>query len=108
MRAAADRYDLRRNGLAERLARRGVRTENRDGLMLWVPVADETSALVTLAARGVTVSPGSRFCVSCSRPHVRIATSRLTEDAHALDETAVLIALAASTSSVRLDRRVLS
>lgn len=26
-----------------------------------VPVADETSALVTRAARGVTVSPGSRF-----------------------------------------------
>ncbi|MFF5568755.1 aminotransferase class I/II-fold pyridoxal phosphate-dependent enzyme [Streptomyces sp. NPDC012623] len=102
VRTAAHRYGERRSGLAERLARRGVPTGNRDGLMLWVPVADEASALVTLAARGVTVSPGSRFCVAYSRPHVRIATSRLTDDAHALDETATLIALAATASADRL------
>ncbi|WP_326612711.1 aminotransferase class I/II-fold pyridoxal phosphate-dependent enzyme [Streptomyces scopuliridis] len=103
VRAAARRYDLRRTALATRLAAHGVPTANRDGLMLWVPVVDETSALVTLAARGVTVSPGSRFCVAYSRPHVRIATSRLTEDPHALDETASLIALAASASAGRMD-----
>ncbi|MEV7866080.1 aminotransferase class I/II-fold pyridoxal phosphate-dependent enzyme [Streptomyces sp. NPDC088124] len=102
VRAAAHRYDLRREALAGRLARRGVHTANRDGLMLWVPVADEASALVTLAARGVTVSPGSRFCVAYALPHVRIATSRLTDDEAALDETAALIALAASASAGRL------
>ncbi|RYJ27071.1 GntR-family transcriptional regulator [Streptomyces sp. L-9-10] len=103
VRAAARRYGLRRTALATRLAAHGVPTANRDGLMLWVPVADETSALVTLAARGVTVSPGSRFCVAYSRPHVRIATSRLTEDPGALDETASLIALAAFASAGRMD-----
>ncbi|MEV6133549.1 aminotransferase class I/II-fold pyridoxal phosphate-dependent enzyme [Streptomyces violaceusniger] len=100
VRDAARRYDERRSALAERLAQRGVRTGNRDGLMLWVPVVDETSALVTLAARGITVSPGSRFCVSYARPHVRVATSRLTRDGTLLDETAELIALAAASSSV--------
>lgn len=102
VRSAAHRYDQRRRALADRLAGHGVPTANRDGLMLWVPVADETSALVTLAARGVTVSPGSRFCVSYAAPHVRVATSRLTDDPTALDETAALIALAASTSTARL------
>lgn len=102
VRSAAHRYDQRRRALADRLAGHGVPTANRDGLMLWVPVADETSALVTLAARGVTVSPGSRFCVSYAHPHVRVATSRLTDDPTALDQTASLIALAASTSTARL------
>lgn len=102
VRSAAHRYDQRRRALADRLAGHGVPTANRDGLMLWVPVADETSALVTLAARGVTVSPGSRFCVSYAHPHVRVATSRLTDEPTALDETAALIALAASTSAARL------
>ncbi len=103
VREAARRYDARRSALAERLAERGVHTANRDGLMLWVPVVDETSALVTLAARGITVSPGSRFCVSYARPHVRVATSRLTRDGAPLDEIAELIALAASSSAARME-----
>ncbi|MEK8171123.1 aminotransferase class I/II-fold pyridoxal phosphate-dependent enzyme [Streptomyces sp. M19] len=96
VREAARRYTLRREGLADRLAARGVRTDNRDGLMLWVPVADETSALVTLAARGVTVSPGSRFYLSTPpEPRIRVATARLSEDPAALDGAADLITLAA-------------
>ncbi|MFI1293651.1 aminotransferase class I/II-fold pyridoxal phosphate-dependent enzyme [Streptomyces sp. NPDC020792] len=95
---AARRYRERRTALAERLAGHGVPTRNEDGLMLWVPVADETSALVTLAARGVTVSPGSRFCVSYARPHIRVATSRLSDDPAILDDTAGLLALAASAA----------
>ncbi|EST21811.1 hypothetical protein N566_27050 [Streptomycetaceae bacterium MP113-05] len=92
---AAHRYALRRTGLAERLAAHGVPTDNKDGLQLWMPVADETSTLVTLAARGITVSPGSRFCVGPQPAHVRVATARLPEDAAALDATADLLALAA-------------
>ncbi|MDW6059413.1 aminotransferase class I/II-fold pyridoxal phosphate-dependent enzyme [Streptomyces sp. FXJ1.4098] len=99
---AAERYGLRRGALAERLAGLGVPTLNQDGLMLWVPVADETSALVTLAARGVTVSPGGRFCVSYSQPHIRVATSRLSEDPATLDDTAALLALAAAATADHL------
>lgn len=102
VREAADRYGRRRTALADRLDGHGVRTRNQDGLMLWVPVADETSALVTMAARGVTVSPGTRYCVSYTEPHLRVATSRLSDDSAALDETASLLALAATATADRL------
>ncbi|MFF3744326.1 aminotransferase class I/II-fold pyridoxal phosphate-dependent enzyme [Streptomyces kronopolitis] len=102
VREAAHRYTLRRAALAERLAPHGVHTRNQDGLMLWVPVADETSALVTMAARGITVSPGSRYCVSYGTPHIRVATSRLSDDPVSLDETATLLALAASATADHL------
>lgn len=93
---AAERYAARREGLAKRLAANGIATANQDGLMLWVPVADETSALVTLAARGTTVSPGSRFCTASRAPHIRVATARLPDDEAALDSVAALITLAAA------------
>ncbi|WP_019547350.1 aminotransferase class I/II-fold pyridoxal phosphate-dependent enzyme [Streptomyces sulphureus] len=97
--AAARRYAHRREALAGRLAEREVPTRNQDGLALWVPVADETSALVTLAARGITVSPGSRFRASpSSQAYVRVATSKLGEDPAALDQTADLLAHAATTA----------
>lgn len=97
--AAARRYAHRREGLAGRLAERGVPTRNQDGLALWVPVADETSALVTMAARGITVSPGSRFMTHpAAQAHVRVATSKLSEDPAELDQTADLLAHAATTA----------
>jgi DNA-binding transcriptional MocR family regulator len=102
VREAARHYERRRNGLAELLAARGVVTRNEDGLSLWVPVADETSALVTLAARGATASPGSHFVTSSPHPpHLRVAVSRLSEDAASLETTAELIALAANTDRPR-------
>jgi len=94
---AARHYRLRRTGLAERLAGHGIKTRNHDGLSLWIPVADETSALVTLAARGTTASPGSHFSTSPHPPHIRIAITRLSGDPAALDTTAALVALAART-----------
>ncbi|NDU74678.1 aminotransferase class I/II-fold pyridoxal phosphate-dependent enzyme [Actinomadura sp. DSM 109109] len=88
-------YAERREGLAAALAERGVPTGNRDGLMLWVPVADESAALVTLAAHGVAAAPGSRYQIVPSGPHLRIATSRLHDAPFPLPELADLIALAA-------------
>ncbi|GAA3732028.1 aminotransferase class I/II-fold pyridoxal phosphate-dependent enzyme [Streptomyces tremellae] len=93
---AAARYAHRRTAMVERLAERGVPTRGGDGLSLWMPVADESAALVTLAARGITVSPGTRFVFTPAQPaHVRVAVSRLTEDPAALDEIADLLAHAA-------------
>lgn len=40
---------------------RDVSFINHDGLSLWVAVEDEKYALITLAAHGMTVTPGSRF-----------------------------------------------
>ncbi len=93
--AARDRYTSRRRGLAEALRARGVATGNADGLMLWMPVASESGALVTLAAHGIAAVPGSRYCVSAADPHLRVATGRLPDDPGAVAALADILALAA-------------
>ncbi|MGA8113153.1 MAG: PLP-dependent aminotransferase family protein [Actinocatenispora sp.] len=86
-------YRQRRATLANALADRGIATTGTDGLGLWVPVDDERSALVTLAAAGIAVVPGSRYFHGRHRPHLRVATGRGIEP---LGEVADLIAFAAS------------
>ncbi|GAB3974995.1 aminotransferase class I/II-fold pyridoxal phosphate-dependent enzyme [Actinoallomurus acanthiterrae] len=88
-------YTRRRERMAEALAAQGVATHNNDGLMLWVPVADESAALVTLAAHGVAAAPGSRYQVRPSDPHIRIATGQLPDDPESLRQLADLVVLAA-------------
>ncbi|GAA2211111.1 aminotransferase class I/II-fold pyridoxal phosphate-dependent enzyme [Nonomuraea monospora] len=93
---ARDVYARRRAGLAAELAARGVRTGGGDGLVLWVPVRDEPAALVTLAAHGISVAPGSRYVVEpAAAHHLRLATARLTDDPAELSALADVIALAA-------------
>ncbi|MEV1287436.1 PLP-dependent aminotransferase family protein [Micromonospora sp. NPDC049679] len=89
---AGETYRTRRRTLAEALAARGVRTGGTEGLSLWMPVEDERSALVTLAAHGVAVVPGGRCFSGPHEPFVRVATGRLTEQ---VDEVADLLAFAA-------------
>ncbi|PSK67508.1 HTH-type transcriptional regulator TauR [Micromonospora sp. MH33] len=85
-------YRARRRTLAAALAARGVRTGGTEGLSLWMPVEDERSALVTLAAHGVAVVPGGRYFSGPHKPFLRVATSRLHEH---VDEVADLLAFAA-------------
>ncbi|WP_326626442.1 PLP-dependent aminotransferase family protein [Nonomuraea fuscirosea] len=94
---AREVYARRRARLAAELAARGVRTGGRDGLALWVPVRDEPAALVTLAAHGISVAPGSRYVIGpAPRHHLRLATARLTDDQDELSALADVIALAAT------------
>ncbi len=79
VRRAAGRYDARREGLIRALAERGVAARGRTGLNVWVPVADETTAVATLRDAGWAVAPGSRYRIS-SEPALRITISTLTED----------------------------
>ena len=62
------------------LARESVVSTTGDGINAWVQVVDERAALITLAALGARVSPGSPFLV---RPlpahHVRVTTGVLDE-----------------------------
>ncbi|SEG85252.1 DNA-binding transcriptional regulator, MocR family, contains an aminotransferase domain [Nonomuraea solani] len=93
-------YAERRARLAAELAARGVRTGGRDGLVLWVPVRDEPAALVTLAAHGISVAPGSRYVIGpAPSAHLRLATARLTDDPAELAALADVIALAATGSA---------
>jgi DNA-binding transcriptional MocR family regulator len=78
VRRAAGRYDARREGLIRALAERGVAARGRTGLNVWVPVADETTAVAALRDAGWAVAPGSRYRIS-SEPALRITISTLTE-----------------------------
>lgn len=87
-------YGQRRNALTEALAKRGVQVSSQDALCVWLPVTDQQYALVTLAARGIAVQPGSRFQVH-PRAHIRVSTSCQIDD---LETIADALAEAATTS----------
>lgn len=83
-------YSDRRAKLAEALAERGIQTDGRDGLNLWVPVPDEQAALVALASHGIAVAPGRPFQLRPTfQGHVRITTGSTGAD---LTEVADLLA----------------
>lgn len=84
-------YQQRRNGLANALGRHGVETLPGGGLCLWVPVASEPFAMVTLAARNIAVNPGSKFSM-VPVDYIRVATSTLREEY--FEEVADAISLA--------------
>jgi DNA-binding transcriptional MocR family regulator len=99
--AARDEYARRRARFAHLLAEHGVPTEGTDGLNLWVPVHDETAAIMRLAVSGVAVAPGRPFQLGSDRtPHIRITTGLVGTNAEPL---AALVAAAARTgpSTVR-------
>jgi DNA-binding transcriptional MocR family regulator len=73
-------YRQRRRRVAESLARHGVVTGGTDGINLWVPVADERTALVALAGQGIAVAPGSPFgAVPLAADHVRVTVGLVRE-----------------------------
>ncbi|GDY59830.1 GntR family transcriptional regulator [Streptomyces violaceusniger] len=95
--AARERYAVRRGLLRDALREEGVDVRCEDGLVLWVPVAQEQSALLHLASYGVTVAPGSPCHSGTPVPaHVRIAISRLPERPAPVRELAALVSAAAT------------
>ena len=89
---AKDVYRLRREGLASALTRRGVAIDAGHGLSVLIPVASESYALVTLAARGIAVHAGAKFSTRQTNS-IRVATSILREED--VEYVADCIALAA-------------
>ena len=73
---AAETYRHRRNGLAASLRKRGIDVLDGAGLSLFVPVASERFALITLSAHGISALPGEYFSVKPSG-HIRIGTGTL-------------------------------
>ncbi len=94
---AAELYLERRRALGAALEQRGLRINPLGtGLNLWVPVADEQSTVVALAALGVGVAPGRPFEVTPSViGHVRVTVSTLDEPTQLADA----IVAAASTDA---------
>ncbi|WP_280220371.1 PLP-dependent aminotransferase family protein [Nocardia neocaledoniensis] len=91
---ARDQYQARRRALVTALGARGVRVADGQGLNAWLPVADERTALVHLAANGIRVAPGGPF-FAADRGHpeaVRVTIAPLTDG---VDEVAAVLAMAA-------------
>jgi DNA-binding transcriptional MocR family regulator len=97
-------YAQRRGALVGALHERGVATTGRDGINLWVEVRDERAAVVTLAAQGVGVAPGTPFLVSpLGQDHLRVTVGLVQSGA---DELADRLADAAAGSPRAGRRRV--
>lgn len=95
--AVAASYGRRRDGLVTALARRGIRAHGRTGLNVWIPVADESSAITRLLARGWACAPGARNRIA-TPPALRLTVSTLdVEDLEPLAD-ALATALTPTTS----------
>jgi DNA-binding transcriptional MocR family regulator len=95
--AAHATYAARTAALAGALADRGVCVPGRDGINVWVPVAEQGAALLHLAAAGVRAASGDPFWISPpDSDHIRITTSSIDADSEPdLAELADLVADAA-------------
>jgi len=74
-------YARRRLMITSELKRRGVAIESGDGLNLWLPVQDETSAMVFLVSRGIGAAVGSPFMSKHdTTSHLRLTVGLITDD----------------------------
>lgn len=77
---ASATYAARREALLGALAARGIVASASSGLNVWVPVAEETGVVATLAARGWVLAPGAPYRIAASPPAIRVTTATLSED----------------------------
>jgi DNA-binding transcriptional MocR family regulator len=100
---ARHEYARRRTLLCAALAARGVSAPAPDGINLWLPVRDQQRAILSLAAHGIAVAPGTPFEVRPSGgDHVRV-TVGLVRDG--FEELAELLAGAAGGPNRASGRR---
>ncbi|SDE50449.1 aminotransferase class I/II-fold pyridoxal phosphate-dependent enzyme [Glycomyces harbinensis] len=72
-------YAERQGALRESLAEHGIDVWGRSGLNVWIPVADETAAVVALRDAGYAVSPGRGFSFHGAQS-IRVSTARLAPE----------------------------
>jgi DNA-binding transcriptional MocR family regulator len=101
---AREVYADRRTAFAGALARHGIATTGSDGINQWVPVADERSTTIALAAQGVGVAPGAPFLVRPDAGHVRV-TIGLVEHHDDIATLADQLAAADQAAALRPGRR---
>jgi DNA-binding transcriptional MocR family regulator len=90
MRSAAATYARRRALVSDVLGGHGVPVSGHDGINLWMEVADERSATVSLAARGIGVAPGEPFLVRPDTDHLRVTVGLIPDHdvTHVADQLA--------------------
>jgi DNA-binding transcriptional MocR family regulator len=90
-------YADRTATMAEALEAQGAVVPGRDGINLWVPVADQAAALLHLAGAGVRAASGDPFWITPpGEAHIRITTASIA-DGHA--DLAALVAAAAQVGA---------
>lgn len=78
---ARNEYARRRESAVRQLSTAGIAVAGDDGLNLWIPVADETAAIVRLASQGIGVAPGAPFGVLQDQPgHIRVTIGLVDPD----------------------------
>src|SRR6185436_19534196 len=83
-------YASRTTAMADALAAHGVDVPGRDGINLWVPVADQSAALLHLAAAGVRAASGDPFWITTPvAAHIRLTTASIVDG---YDDLAALVA----------------
>ena len=100
--AARTENARRRKAVSAVLADGGVNFTGTDGINLWMRVADERSALLTLAAQGIGAAPGEPFMARDDEPSLRVTVGLIDRD---LDEIAHRLADAAGNVPARAGQR---
>jgi DNA-binding transcriptional MocR family regulator len=90
-------YADRRRLVVSALNDAGIPVPPGDGLNIWLPVADEQAALITLASAGIAAAAGSSFTPAAGPPHLRVTVGLI-----AADHAAVAAHLAAAARSPTL------
>ncbi|WP_213768566.1 aminotransferase class I/II-fold pyridoxal phosphate-dependent enzyme [Caballeronia sp. dw_19] len=89
--SARQRYASRRENFLRLLRVRGLSAQGNDGLNLWISVPHEETAIVSLAAHGISAGSGSRCHVGQKTGEfLRVSTARLPDDIVALEHIADL------------------
>ena len=105
VRVARRTYAERQQAVCAALAEHGVELAVPDGINLWLPVADERSALVQLATAGIRAAGGTPFLAPGAEDadpgsdHVRVTTGLV--DVAAASHVAAALAAAATAGPVR-------
>ncbi|MFE4196059.1 PLP-dependent aminotransferase family protein [Paenarthrobacter sp. NPDC056912] len=74
---ACAEYAARRSALVAELAQLGVEVGGSDGINVWIPVANEAAALLSLATEGIGVAPGSPYILNSPVSHHICVTAGL-------------------------------
>jgi DNA-binding transcriptional MocR family regulator len=77
---ARSEYARRRHLVITSLAEAGIALPPGDGLNIWLPVADEQSALISLASAGIAAAAGAAFTPSGGAPHLRVTVGLIAAD----------------------------
>ena len=98
---ARTEYARRRRLVVGHLNAAGLAVPPGDGLNIWLPVADEQSALITLASSGIAAAAGTSFTVTAGSPHLRVTVGLISQDHEAV---AARLAEAARSPTVSVPR----